>query len=172
MFDSIFDATRIYTQMARYNAWMNQKLLLECSKTSDAERKLARGVPFDSLHGLWNHLLLTNRAWLGRFENEPFAMKSLDEILFQDWDELQAQHAITDARISAFAAALTPEILGSQLQFVRMGESREMPYFVAASHLFNHQTHHRGQITAVMEQIGLDCGVTDLGAMPEFLPRK
>lgn len=171
MSNTLFDATRIYVQMARYNAWMNGKLLLECSKTSDEERKIARGVPFDSLHGLWNHLLLTNRVWLGRFEGQPFPIKSLNEILCEDWDELEAQHALTDARISAFAAALTPEILASQFGFVRMGEPREMPYWVAAAHLFNDQIHHRGQITAVMEQIGLDCGVTDLGAMPEFLPR-
>lgn len=166
MSNFFFDATRIYVQMARYNAWMNEKLLLECSKTSDEERKTGRGVPFGSLHGLWNHLLLTNKSWLGRFEGQPFPMKSLDEILFQNWDELKAEHARTDARISTFAAALTPEMLASQLQFVRLGEPREIPYFVAASHLFNHQTHHRGQITAVMEQIGLDCGVTDLAAMP------
>ncbi|PQV64964.1 putative damage-inducible protein DinB (forms a four-helix bundle) [Abditibacterium utsteinense] len=164
-----FDATRIYVQMARYNTWMNEKLLAECSKTSDEQRKTERSVPFHSLHGLWNHLLLTNKSWLGRFNNQPFPMKSLDEILFEDWDELQAEHARTDALIASFAATLTPEILDSTLKFVRMGEARELPYFLAVSHLFNHQTHHRGQITAVMEQIGLDCGVTDLGAMPMMI---
>ncbi len=137
MTNSLFDATRIYVQMARYSAWMNQKLMAECSKASDEARKTRRGVPFDSLHGLWNHLLLTNKVWLGRFENRPFPVKSLDEILCENWDELGAEHARTDARISQFAAALTPEILDSTLSYQRMGEARELPYFVAASHLFN-----------------------------------
>lgn len=157
--------------MARYNAWMNQKLFLECSKISDDERKMARGVPFNSLHGLWSHLLLTDKAWLGRFFGEPFPVLSLDQILCENWDELQAEQTQTDARIADFAAALTPETLSSTLKFERRGEPRELPYFVAVSHFFNHQTHHRGQISAVMEQLGLDCGVTDLGAMPEFLPK-
>jgi uncharacterized damage-inducible protein DinB len=165
MTNSSFDATRIYVQMARYNAWMNQKLLLECSKTSDEARKMPRGVPFGSLHGLWNHVLLTNKAWMGRFSGEPFIYSALDEELCADWDELQAELRQVDAQISEFAAGLTPAILDTTLHFVRQGEPRELPYFGAVSHLFNHQTHHRGQITAVMEQIGLDCGVTDLGAM-------
>ncbi len=164
-----FDAASIYVQMARYNAWMNEKLFLECSKLSDAERKTARGVPFNSLHGLWNHLLLTDKVWLGRFVGEPFPVRSLDQILCEDWNELQSEQTALDAEIAAFAAALTPDKLASTLSYERMGEPRQLPYFVAVSHFFNHQTHHRGQITAVMEQIGLDCGVTDLGAMPQFL---
>lgn len=165
------DALEIYRLMARYNTHLSAQLLLECSKFDDETRKTARGVPFGSLHGLWNHLLLTNRIWLGRFENRPIVVTSLGEELFGDWDELCAAHHEINAKIEAFAASLEPEILSATLRYKRFDEPRELPYFAALSHFFNHQTHHRGQITALIEQLGGDCGVTDLAAMPEFLAR-
>ena len=159
----------IYQQMTRYNRWMNERLMATCSQLSDAARKQPRRVPFDSIHGLWNHLLLCDRAWLHRFEGTPVPFSRLDEEICADWDELRIQRAQTDDAIDAFVAALTPEKLDSTLHFVSMSNPtpRELPLWIAVSHLFNHQTHHRGQITALMEQAGLDCGVTDLAAMPD-----
>ena len=165
-----FDARQIYRVLARYNSHLSVQLLAQCSKFDDETRKTPRGVPFDSLHGLWNHLLLTNRVWLARFQNQPIQHKSLEEELFANWDELCAAHHECNVRIEAFVADLNVDVLSSTLRVTPMSNpgTREMPYFVALSHLFNHQTHHRGQITALIEQLGGDCGVTDLAAMSEF----
>ncbi len=167
-----FDPLEIYRVMARYNTHLNAQLLAECSKWDDETRKTPRGVPFDSLHGLWNHLLLTNAVWMARFTNQPIGVTSLNQELFGDWDDLCDAHQEMDERIEFFIDTRDAAILGQPFRWTPLSSSapREMPYFVALSHFFNHQTHHRGQITALIEQLGGDCGVTDLAALPEFAP--
>ncbi|HEX8552066.1 MAG TPA: DinB family protein [Abditibacteriaceae bacterium] len=158
-----------WTTLARYNRWMNEKLMEECSKLSDEERKIDRGAPFRSIHGLWNHLHLADRVWLSRFGFGEFSARSLDEEVFSGWEELRAAQQEVDATISRWAASLTLEILGGELQFTPMSRPGQitLPMLQVALHFFNHGTHHRGQISALMEQAGLDCGVTDLAAMPQ-----
>lgn len=65
-------------RMAQYNRWMNEKLMATCSQLGDEERKLDRGVPFRSIHGLWNHLLVCDRMLLTRFEYSKLPYTSLD----------------------------------------------------------------------------------------------
>lgn len=160
---------QIFNRMTRYNRWMNERLLQTCSQLSDAERKRDRGAPFGSIHGVWNHLLVCDRLWLARFQRAPLLYSRLDEEICADWSELQTQRALTDDAIDAYIASLTLENLDSTLHFVSLSnpQPRQLPLWVAVQHLFNHQTHHRGQITALMEQAGLDCGVTDLPMMPD-----
>ena len=158
----------LYQRLAQYNRWMNERLMATCSQLSDAARKENRGAPFGSIHGLWNHLLVCDRLWLARFQNAPLPYARLDEEICADWNELQIERALTDDAIDDYIASLTPEKLAATLRFTSMSnpQPRELPLWIAVQHLFNHQTHHRGQITALMEQAGLDCGVTDLAAMP------
>ncbi len=161
--------TQFFARLTRYNRWMNQRLMQTCSQLSDEERQQHRGAPFGSIHGLWNHLLVCDRLWLARFAGAPMPYSRLDEEICADWDEFMKQRALTDDAIDAYISALTPEYLDSTLHFVSVSnpQPRQLPLWVAVQHLFNHQTHHRGQITALMEQAGLDCGVTDLAAMPD-----
>ena len=157
-----------FQTLARYNRWMNERLYAICAQMSEEERKLDRGAPFRSMHRTLNHLLLTDRAWLGRFHSQPFPVKSLDQELYADFEELRRERAITDAEISAWAAALSDEILDGDLTFtsISVPATHTKPMWLCALHLFNHQTHHRGQLTTLIEQAGYDCGVTDLGALP------
>ncbi|RYG71458.1 DUF664 domain-containing protein [bacterium] len=165
--------TEIFRTFSTYNQWINQSLLEACYKLSDEDRKRDTGAPFRSIHGIWNHLLLTDRGWLARFAGEPFPYPSLALILYDDFEELRAERAKTDAEIEAFVASLTPERLGESLTFTLMSRPQQvsLTFYIGAMQLFNHQTHHRGQITALLEQLGGDCGVTDLGAMAR-LPTK
>lgn len=159
--------------MARYNRWMNEKLYAVAEKLSDAERKRDRGAFFGSIHRTLNHLLLADRVWLGRFtdatlqegELGPGGIRSLDQELYADFDELRRERATTDDAIDAFAATLTPEKLSANLRYLRRGVVNEFPLWHAVAHLFNHQTHHRGQVTTLLMQAGHDPGVTDLVAM-------
>ena len=45
---------------------------------------------------------------------------------------------------------------------------RRIPLWVAVTHFFNHQTHHRGQLTTLLVQRGIDPCVTDLIRLPEL----
>ncbi|MCZ7681755.1 MAG: DinB family protein [Sandaracinaceae bacterium] len=159
--------------MARYNRWMNEKLYAVAGELSDEERKRDRGAFFGSIHRTLNHLLLADRVWLGRFtgatleqgELGPGGIRTLDQELYADFDDLRRERSRTDDEIDAFVATLTPDKLAGNLRYLRAGKVNELPLWHAVAHLFNHQTHHRGQVTTLLMQAGHDPGVTDLVAM-------
>lgn len=158
----------LYRLMASYNRWMNERLYAVCAELSDEERKRDRRAPFHSIHGTLNHLLLADRVWLGRFTGAPFAAQSLDQELYADFAELRREREVTDAAIEAWVAGLDEAALQATFRFTAFTSpvTREMPLWFCASHFFNHQTHHRGQLTTLLEQVGADFGVTDLLVLP------
>jgi uncharacterized damage-inducible protein DinB len=116
--------------------------------------------------------LLADRVWLARFTGETVpegfmgpGIRSLDQELYADFDELRKERALTDGKLSAWVAELTPERLSAPLVYMRRGQKQEFPLWHAVAHVFNHQTHHRGQVTTLLMQRGCDPGVTDLVAM-------
>lgn len=158
--------------MARYNRWMNDKLYAVAAKLTDAERTQDRGAFFGSIHRTFNHLLVADRVWLGRFVGATVAdgemgpgIRALDQELYADFAELRRERAKTDDAIDTFVAPLTKEMLVGDLRYVRRGVVNEFPLWHAVAQVFNHQTHHRGQVTTLLVQAGHDPGVTDLVAM-------
>ncbi|HET9653148.1 MAG TPA: DinB family protein [Usitatibacter sp.] len=150
--------------MARYNRWMNERLYECCARLADEQRKRDTGAFFRSIHGTLNHLLLGDRVWLGRFVGPEFRPKSLAEELYADFTELRAERAKTDDAIDAWVATLSDAGLRGDLTYTSIVNPapRRYPMGVAVAHFFNHQTHHRGQLTALLMQQGIDPGVTDL----------
>ncbi|HMH16743.1 MAG TPA: DinB family protein [Burkholderiales bacterium] len=157
-----------FRAMAHYNRWMNERLYEHCEKLPDADRKADRGAFFRSIHGTLNHLLLADRLWLGRFLSREFLVKALSEELYADFPELRSERAKTDTEIIDWAAALDEKHLAAPLKFRSMVGNRErsFPLWFATQHFFNHQTHHRGQLTTLLMQAGVDPGVTDLMWLP------
>jgi uncharacterized damage-inducible protein DinB len=158
--------------LARYNRWMNDKLYALAATLSDEARKRDSGAFFKSIHGTFNHLLLADRVWLGRFKGvaapDGFmapGIRSLDQELYADFEDLRRERTATDEELSSWVHALTPERLAAPLIYMRQGQKQEFPLWCAVAHLFNHQTHHRGQVTTLFTQKGHDPGVTDLFAM-------
>ena len=169
--------------LARYNRWINQRLYDACEALSDEERKRERGAFFGSIHRTLNHLVVADQIWLRRFVQcgldngatlaslsasvlDLPAGSRLDTVLFDDWPALRAKREQLDAAIEAWVA----EMPDGYLQFtMRYGNSkgvqRAHPLWQAMSHFFNHQTHHRGQVTTLLTQAGVDIGVTDLIAL-------
>jgi uncharacterized damage-inducible protein DinB len=158
---------------ARYNRWMNGKVYAAAARLSDEERKRDRGAFFGSIHNVMNHILVGDRIWLGRLTGrvpEPGdigvdGIKALDQEIASDFDELRRERDRTDAGISAWAEAVTADGLSGTFWMTRLGEPRELPVWWAATQMFNHETHHRGQITTLLFQAGQDPGSTDLFAM-------
>jgi uncharacterized damage-inducible protein DinB len=158
-----------FRAMAVYNRWMNEKLYGYCAQLTDAQRKEDVGAFFKSIHGTLNHLLLGDRHWMGRFTGQPFAgAKTLDQELYSDFVTLRGERAKTDAQVEAWAQKLTDAILDSDLSYTSMQNPapRRCPMRLAVAHFFNHQTHHRGQVTVLLTQRGIDPGVTDLMWVP------
>jgi len=146
-----------YRVMAAYNRQMNQQFYASCAKLSEAELKEDRGVFFKSILGTLNHLLLVDRLWLGGFTKNSVSYGSLDEELYADFAELRAERERMDADILAWVDTLTPEQLEAPFN-----EHLAFPTWLTITHFFNHQTHHRGQLSAMLGQCGLDYGVTDI----------
>ena len=154
--------------MARYNRWMNERLYDCCEKLPEAERKRDRSAFFRSIHGTLNHLLLGDRLWLSRFLAREFLFGSLAEELYSDFAELRRERAKTDAEILEWIETLDEDRLAGPLRFrsVVGNKDRSFPLWFAAQQFFNHQTHHRGQLTTLLTQAGIDPGVTDLLWLP------
>jgi uncharacterized damage-inducible protein DinB len=152
--------------LCRYNRWMNDKLYEVCATIPDEVRKEDRGAFFRSMHGTLNHLLLADRAWLGRLTGVPFVARSLDQELCSDFVELRRERDKTDTALQAMVDSLSEERLASNLTYTNFqGIEVTIPVSIIMAHMFNHQTHHRGQLTTLLEQAGYDSGVTDLLVM-------
>ncbi len=156
--------------MAAYGRWMNDRLYECCARLPDEERKRDAGAFFKSIHGTLNHLLLGDRIWLGRFTGKPFAFKSLNQELYADFGELRAERRRTDAAIDAWLSSLTESDFETELSYMSVvnPQLRRYPMWFAVAHFFNHQTHHRGQLTTLLSQRGIDPGVTDLIWLPKM----
>jgi uncharacterized damage-inducible protein DinB len=154
--------------MARYNRWMNERLYECCARIPDIDRKRDMGAFFKSIHGTLNHLLLADRVWMGRFENEPFTPTSLAQELYSDFSKLRNEREAMDARIVHWTRGLTQEALAGEIRYTSISRPgpRRMKMWLAVTHFFNHQTHHRGQLTTLLMQRNIDPGVTDLIAAP------
>ncbi|HEY9861333.1 MAG TPA: DinB family protein, partial [Candidatus Obscuribacterales bacterium] len=150
--------------MATYNQWMNQKLYAICSEIPDVERKRDRGAFFKSIHGTLDHLLYGDRAWLDRFVNQPFSTKVIGQELYSDFAELRQEREVCDREIIAWTETISQSWLEQSFEYTSNvdGKTRVLPTWVLVTHLFNHQTHHRGQLTTLLSQLGYDPGVTDL----------
>lgn len=156
--------------MAAYNQWMNEKVYDVAATLTDEERKRDLGAFFGSLHGTLNHLLLGDRAWMERFHGKPVTMKSPGEELFADFADLRAARAAMDDEITAWAASLDADYGSAPFRFFSVAYNRErvLPGWAPVIQMFNHQTHHRGQVTTLLKQLGRDPGVTDFPWMPMF----
>ena len=159
--------------MAAYNRWMNDKLYAACAELSDEDRKLDRKAFFGSIHGTLNHLLLADRIWFGRFTGRPVQVQSLRQELFADFNELRAERTLTDQDIEGWTQGLTDAQLAAKVKFTSIVDPATRVYelWVCVTHFFNHQTHHRGQLTTLLSQCGKDYGVTDLIWLPDLAPR-
>lgn len=159
---------------ARYNREFNLLLFGKVAELDDVQRKRDMGAFFGSIHGTLNHILLADRIWLGRFAKAfpdmasladadlVHEFSSLSQEVCADFDELFRERQATDRVISDWVEELTDELLAQTMRYSNSsGQVRERPVWVAAAHLFNHQTHHRGQVTTLLSQLGRDPGVTD-----------
>lgn len=154
--------------LARYNRWMNERMFATASRIDDAERRADRGAFFGSIHRTLNHILWGDSVWLARFTGAAFATPAYGADTIADFARLQHERDIADTAILNWAGKLTPAWLDGTLEYraAADGRQRTVPAWVAATHLFQHATHHRAQVVTLMTQLGYDVGATDLPALP------
>lgn len=163
-----------FVRFAQYNSWFNGQLFGHVATLEDAERKRDRGAFFRSIHDTLDHILLCDRSWLSRIERSCLHFQSLANAdlipdlrdlrqgVTQDFETLRSNRKATDAVLEAFVRELTPALLEKNLEYKNSkGQDFANPLWHVVAHVFNHQTHHRGQVTALLSQAGIDPGITD-----------
>lgn len=156
--------------MARYNRWQNQNLLQSADRIGAQQRARDRGAFFGSIENTLHHLYWADRIWLGRFtQAEPPAGSIADSVRFDgDWQAFCASRAALDDRILAWAKDADADWFEGDLSWhsAVLGRQITKPRRMLVMHLFNHQTHHRGQIHAMLTAAGDRPGDTDIPFMP------
>lgn len=164
-----------FVLLAEYNQWMNDKVYTAAARLGADEVARDRGAFFGSILGTLNHLVVADLVWLRRFQSHlphrPL-LQALDQwpnplalaqVLYPDLASLRAVREPLDRLICDWAAGLREQELEAILGYQNMqGVPAQRPYAFLIQHVFNHQTHHRGQVTTLLTQAGQDVGVTDL----------
>ena len=154
-----------FPMLARFNQWANERLYDTCAKLPDGERRRDRKAFFGSIHNTLNHLLVVDRLWIGRMEGAEPGIKSLDQVLYDAFDALRAARRKEDERLIGFVDGIPENRLETTVSYRRMSEPRTpqtKPIHVLLITLFNHQTHHRGQVHTMLSQAGIDPPALDI----------
>ena len=152
-----------YRMFAAYNAWANARVYDACAALAEADYKADRGAFFGSLHGTLSHVLVADRIWMRRFTGEGEIYDRLDVAPADDLVGLRALRQGEDARIAAFVEAIEPATLEAPFAYSNMaGVGLEQPLSTALDHVFNHQTHHRGQAHCLLSLAGTEPPALDL----------
>ena len=160
--------------MARYNAWQNRQLRQMLDGVPQEVLTEERGAFFGSILGTLNHILWADRAWLSRLSGSPMPPGGMDATttLTPTLPVWSAERFRTDGALLRWAEGVHALGLVGPLRWTSLSEGREISAEtgLCAVHMFNHQTHHRGQVHAMMTAAGLPAPVTDLVLMPQEGP--
>ncbi len=157
--------------MARYNEWQNRSLYAAADTLTEAERLKDRGAFFGNIHCTLSHLVWGDRQWMSRFAphavEKPPALVRTGAGNYADWADLSRQRAAFDTLLIGWADAMDPSWLYGGLSWYSGAAKADMvkPRWVLVTHMFNHQTHHRGQVHAMLTAAGAKPDDTDLMLM-------
>jgi uncharacterized damage-inducible protein DinB len=157
-----------FRTLSRWTVWANDRIYIACSELTDEEYFLSRACAFGSIHRTLNHLLATDRIWLGRLTGEGHSVASLDCEIYGDFGSLKAARAVEDIRIIRVVDEITAGgNLPGDLHYTSMdGRSQTLPRQLVLSHLFLHHAHHRGQVHALLSQTAVIPPALDLTYFP------
>jgi len=157
----------IFPTLANFNPWVNAHIYDAAATLSEVNYRKDCSAFFGSIHHTLNHILVVDRLWVGRMQGINADIKSLDQILFDDFAALRAEREAEDLRIIDYVMGLSESDLDEVTPFDTMdGKLGQLPRALMLMTVFNHQTHHRGQVTAMLSSFGADYGDIDL---PYFL---
>lgn len=161
--------------MAEYNQWINLQFYNVAGTLPQEKLDQNMGAYFGSIAGTFNHILVGDILWLKRFANHPANFSSLERIrrfktplsldqkLYKTFEELEQARVQIDHVIRSLCEQIQEPDLEYQLSYKNSkGLLFQKNFGSLLQHLFNHQTHHRGQVSTLLYQQGIDVGVTDL----------
>lgn len=157
-------------RMARYNLWQNENLYGASDTLDDAGRRLDRGSFFGSIHATLSHILWADEIWMSRLSDwdAPDGI-SREDPLYNDWEALKARRIAADQKFIRWGETLSQTEIDGDLEWYSGALKRGMtsPRAVCIMQVFNHQTHHRGQVHAMLTAAGVKPDDTDIPFMPD-----
>lgn len=157
--------------MARYNRWQNQSIYSAASSLTGAARQQDRGAFFGSIHDTLSHLLWGDTLWMSRFDGWDAPQGTGPKMAgsVNEWPNLVAARQLADDRILHWAARVSGDDLRGDLRWYSgaMGCELNKPRAMLMVHMFNHQTHHRGQAHAMLTAAGAKPDDTDIPFMQD-----
>ena len=153
--------------LANFNKWTNEKIISSCKKLTETEYKKDRGAFFSSIHGTLNHSLVVDRAYIFHIEGKDHGLKSLDQILYENLFQLEEARIKEDKRLIDLINNLSEESIHKEITYNGF-ETGKTTYTISTIliTLFNHQTHHRGQIHNMLSQARIKPPQIDI---PDFI---
>ena len=145
-----------FVMMASYNAWANARVFRMAGALAGELYRKDVGAYFKSLHGTLNHLLVADRIWMRRLTGSGDHPDRLDATLCDDLESLHAARIAEDSRITGFVQGLAEPAFEELLEYRMLnGAPLRQRRREVLAHLFNHQTHHRGQAHAILTVLGV-----------------
>jgi uncharacterized damage-inducible protein DinB len=167
-----------FERSAEYNQWMNKNIYDAAAKLSSDDLRTDRGAYFGSIIGTLNHIMVGDIFWFQRFADHQANFEDLDyfrtierpdslsAVVHTDLASLWTEREKMDNIIRHFISALTDDAMSSTLKYRNSkGKEFRKNFGYLLQHVFNHQTHHRGQVSTQLYQAGIDVGVTDMLAI-------
>ena len=152
-----------FAAFAGYNRWANRRIYDAAAALTDADYRADRGAFFGSVHRTLNHLLVADRTWLKRITGEGDPPVPLDTILLDEFPALRSAREKEDARLIVVVDGMDDGRLAADLTYRNyQGLQFAQPMHEILSHVFNHQTHHRGQVHGILTGFGRESPVLDL----------
>ena len=158
-------STKYAQAFARYNRWQNASLIAAADQLTEAQRQQPAGAFFGSILGTLSHILWGDSAWMNRLTQTPFTPTPIDESgqLWNDWMTYKQARKAMDERIIEWANLVDDNFFKNDLTYMTAkGIQVTKPLDLIVMHIFNHQTHHRGQAHCLLTQFGAKTADTDI----------
>ncbi|MEM9243261.1 MAG: DinB family protein [Pseudomonadota bacterium] len=153
----------LYQQFARYHKWAYQVLFKSLDQIDEQDYFAERGLVFKSIHGTLNHLYFGDKIWFCRFADQAHQFQSVYDKSFDNYIDGKNMLLTQCDQWIAFVDQLNPASLPEFIETRHVNNrTRVTPYLATLHHVFNHATHHRGQLSAAVTQLNLPAPEMDL----------
>jgi uncharacterized damage-inducible protein DinB len=145
-----------FPTLAGFNKWANGRIYDCVAELPDAAYRQDRKAFFGSIHATLNHLLLVDQLWTGRIKETPVDINGLTDILHDDFQELASARKAEDMALIDLVAGMSEDDLQASIDYHSIaGTAGQNTVWMILATLFNHQTHHRGQVHTMLTQASI-----------------
>lgn len=150
-------------RLARYGDWADQVLFEAISELPEAAVYQSRNTLFGSMIGTLNHNYQVDLIWRAHLTGSQHGFSTRRDVLHEDFSVLVAHQTQLNQWYIQWIAEQTPKTLAERLDFLYVsGEPGNMTREDMFLHIVNHKTYHRGWVSQMFFEVGVNPPETDL----------